>query len=365
EGAPEVSLAADIILIGQSNFAARDLHTTPFSPRLMAGMEVQATAVANLLTGHTIRRFPWFGMVLADLFTAGVVLVVFSLLRPLVAVLLSLGWVAGLVAAAVWALSVHNLWLPFAHTLVLAAGTATGAWGYRYAQERRARGQLMGFFERYVSPEVAREIWRQRDQITLAGERRTATVMFSDIRDFTQLTYHRPSTEVLEWLNEYFGIMVEVIQRHRGFLNKFLGDGLLAVFGVPLSRGEQGDARDAVAAALAMLAALEELNRKRSAAGMPPLRIGIGLHTGVLTAGTIGAADRSEYSVVGETVNLAARVETACRQLGRPLLLTEATRQLLGSQFVTQPAGTVALKGFGEPVPLYTVESPERLEGKA
>lgn len=366
EGARDVSLTADIVLIGQSNTAARDLHPTPFfsfppagqQPRLMAGMEVQATAVTNLLAGETIRIFPRMRVALVDLLLIGLVLALFTFARPLLALLASLGCVALLVAATAWAFSTHDLWLPIAHTLLLAGVTATGAWGYRYAQERRTRRQLMGFFERYVSPQVAREIWQKRDQIALAGERRHATVLFSDIRGFTELTYQQPSTEVMRWLNEYFSTLVPVIQQHNGFLNKFMGDGLMAVFGVPISRGEPEDARDAVRAALAMLAALEELNQQRVESGMPPLQIGIGIHSGFLTAGTIGAVDRSEYSVVGETVNLASRVETACRQLQKSLLVTEATTRLLGDYFVTRPAGTATLKGFAEPVSLYTVEVP-------
>ncbi|MGH9861859.1 MAG: CHASE2 domain-containing protein [Candidatus Acidiferrales bacterium] len=366
KGVPEVSLAADVVLIGQSNFAARDLHTTPYFSYAQGeklhgaipGLEVQATALANLLTGTTVQSFPKLRVALVDLVTLVVILLVFAWWRPLRAAVVSLAWVAGLGGAALWSFNNHNLWLPFVHTMALVVATATGSWGYRYAQELRSRRQLMGLFERYVAPQVAQKIWTNRDQIVLAGERRAATVLFSDIRGFTEMSAQRPSAEVLQWLNEYFAVMVPEIQRHNGFLNKFMGDGLMAVFGVPLSRGQEQDARDAVAAALAMLEALAELNRQRHTKGMPPLGIGIGLHSGPLTAGTIGAAERSEYSVVGETVNMASRVETACRQLQKPLLITEATRELLGDRFATEPAGTATLKGFAEPVPLYTVRPP-------
>jgi class 3 adenylate cyclase len=369
ETSSDFSLAADIILIGQSNLASRDLHTTPYFspaskgiPQLTSGVELQATVVANLLSGKTIQPLSRGAIALIDLITVVGVLACFIAVRPLLALLLSGGWSAGLTTGALWVLSAHDTWLPFAHSLALVAATGAAAWGYRYSQERHTRLQLMSLFARYVSPQVASKIWAHREQIVLAGERRTATVLFCDIRDYTQITYQRPSTEVMQWLNEYFTAMVPAILSHNGFVNKFMGDGLMALFGVPVSRGEPEDARDAVAAALQMIDTLDKLNRRRSTAGLPPLRIGIGVHTGPLTAGTIGAMERSEYTVVGETVNLAARVETACRQFDQILLVTEATAKLLGDGFWTRPVGSAQLKGFADPVLLYNVARTPRLE---
>lgn len=149
----------------------------------------------------------------------------------------------------------------------------------------------MGIFERYVSPEVAAEIWNRRGEIVLAGQEKTATVLFSDIRNFTALTAGKPSAEVLAWVNEYFTAMSEVIKANSGFLNKFIGDGMLVVFGVPLSEGIGKDACRAARTALEMLEQVEKLNAHQSP-DRPRFAIGIGLHTGPLTAGNVGARDR-------------------------------------------------------------------------
>ena len=175
-------------------------------------------------------------------------------------------------------------------------------------QAHAQREQMMRLFSSYVDPKVAETIWKRRDELSLGGEERVATVMFTDIRGFTALSAHQPPASVLQWLNRYLTAMDEVIRAHGGFLNKFIGDGLMIIFGLPLSQGEKEDARHAVEASLAMLARVDQLNQEeKSNPKVPQLRIGIGIHTGRLMAGSIGSAARQEYSVIGETVNLASR----------------------------------------------------------
>ena len=212
----------------------------------------------------------------------------------------------------------------------------------------------MSLFERYVSPEVAAEIWERRREIVLAGQEKTATVLFSDIRNFTALTAGKPSPQVLAWLNDYFTAMSEVIKENGGFLNKFIGDGMLVVFGVPLSSGVESDACRAVQAALQMLEKLEELNRLQSPQ-RPRLAIGIGLHTGVLTAGNVGAHDRLEYSVIGETVNLASRLEALTKDFKTSIVMSPQTQQLVQGRFQTVPLGEATVRGLAEKIQVYTV----------
>lgn len=233
--------------------------------------------------------------------------------------------------------------------------------GYRFLRERllkvRAeaeRGELVGLFERYVSPEVAAEIWRRRDEIVLEGQEKTATVLFSDIRDFTLLSAGQPSAQVLAWLNDYFDAMSEVIKRNGGMLNKFMGDGLLVVFGLPLSSGMQEDARRAVRTAHEMLERVDALNREAKP-GRPHLAIGIGLHTGSLTAGNVGAHDRMEYSVIGETVNLASRLEALTKEFKTRIVISPDTRDLVRDQFVTVALGDAIVRGFREKVGVWTL----------
>jgi adenylate cyclase len=235
--------------------------------------------------------------------------------------------------------------------------------GFRFLEERRLkalaeadRRQLMGLFGRYVSSEVADEIWRRRGEIVLAGEERTATVLFSDIRNFTGLTAGQPSGEVLGWLNDYFTAMSQVVQANHGFLNKFIGDGLMVVFGVPLSTSVKDDACRAVRTAIEMLERVDTLNNERGP-GRPELKIGIGVHTGRLTAGTVGSRDRLEYSVIGETVNLASRLEGLCKDLKVSVVLSPTTQALVQWAFDTAPLAQTRVRGFDGIMDVHTLRS--------
>jgi adenylate cyclase len=201
---------------------------------------------------------------------------------------------------------------------------------------------------------VAAEIWRRRDEIVLAGEERTATVLFSDIRNFTGLTAGKASSEVLAWLNDYFTEMSAVVKKNHGFLNKFIGDGLMVVFGVPLGSSTREDACRAVRTAMEMLERLEEMNKERPP-DRPELRIGIGIHTGALTAGTVGSRDRQEYSVIGETVNLASRLEGLCKELKTSLILSPSTREHVQWAFDTVPLAHTRVRGFEGTTLVYTL----------
>jgi adenylate cyclase len=162
---------------------------------------------------------------------------------------------------------------------------------------------------------------------------------------------------VLRWLNRYFTAMDEVIRAHDGFLNKFIGDGLLVVYGVPLSQGGNLDARNAVRSALAMLKRVEELNAEASTGEeFPEFRIGVGIHTGMLTSGSVGSSNRLEYSVIGETVNLASRLESLNKEFGTEIILSEATYEKVKEQIPGIYAlGSTEVRGFDEQITIYGI----------
>ncbi len=358
-----------IVLVGQSSAKAKDLYATPmlrFQPSgkerlLLSGTEIHAAALATLLSGKTIRVLGDGALWSLNLLLAWLIVAVVMTARPIVSVPGVLAAMFGSYLIAATLFGHYQIWMKLISTeagilLALPAGL-----GYRYFEERRfklrveaERQQLMGLFERYVSPEAAAEIWERRNEIVLAGQEKTATVLFSDIRNFTGLSAGKPSVEVLTWLNRYFTAMSEVVKENGGFLNKFIGDGMLVVFGVPLSDGIQNDACRGVRAALEMLARVQELNARHEI-GQPMLRIGIGLHTGLLTAGNVGAQDRLEYSVIGETVNLASRLESLNKQFSTSVIMSEMTRELVKDQFEIMPLGDTAIRGFASAVKVYTV----------
>jgi adenylate cyclase len=181
--------------------------------------------------------------------------------------------------------------------------------------------------------------------------------MFTDIRGFTKRTATKPSMEVLHWLNDYFSAMTEVTKQYGGFVNKFIGDGIMIVFGMPLSHGTGQDAFNAVQAGIAMLERLNRFNSEHAGDTRypPELHIGVGVHTGVVVAGNVGARDRMEYSAIGETVNLASRLESATKELGAELVMSAPTWELVKDRFETRPLGEVEIRGLSSPIPLYTV----------
>jgi adenylate cyclase len=219
------------------------------------------------------------------------------------------------------------------------------------AELRQAR-RMRELFGRYVSSAVARQALERG--IALGGELTRATAMFVDLRGFTALTHRLPAARVVELLNEYYLIVERVCDREGGIITQFLGDGVVVVFGGPL-RPLPEHALRAVAAAVALQRRLAE----RNARAEERLHAGIGICTGDIIAGNVGAGDRVTYTIVGDAVNQAARLQVKTRDLGASILLTESTRAALGASngFALRPVGPVPLKGISAPVDVYAVEA--------
>jgi class 3 adenylate cyclase len=219
--------------------------------------------------------------------------------------------------------------------------------------ELRRAARLRELFGRYVSPAVARQALERG--IALGGEVTRATAMFVDLRGFTALTERLPPARVVELLNEYYAIVERVCEREAGVITQFLGDGLVIVFGGPL-RPLTDHARHAVRAAVGLQRALAERNAQRDG---ERLEAGIGICTGEMIAGNVGAGGRVTYTIVGDAVNQAARLQVKTRELGAPILVTESTRAALGEPdgIPLHARGSVPLKGVAAPVEVYSVEA--------
>lgn len=215
----------------------------------------------------------------------------------------------------------------------------------------RERDLMRSTFARYVSGPVAEKILREPGQVILAGEHRTITVLFTDLRGFRWHTEHMSPEEVLKLLNQYFARMIDVLFAHEGTLDKFVGDGMMCLFGAPIE--QQDDPERAVRAAVSMQREVAWINAGRRAAGQTELKLSIGIHTGPVVAGNIGSERRLEYSVVGDTVTLASRVQEEAGE--GEILITEATWEQVKGQVATVELDPRAVRGRDDPVSLLRV----------
>jgi adenylate cyclase len=221
------------------------------------------------------------------------------------------------------------------------------------AQGLQERERLRLNFTRYVSQHIMETIIKTETPVKLEGERRRVTLLFSDIRQFTQLSETLSPEDVVSLLNEYFGIMVEIIFKNHGTLDKFIGDGMMIEFGVPVDDHRQE--YHAVQTAIEMQQALKELCKKWEKEGKPLIDVGIGVHSGIAIVGNIGSERRIEYTAIGDTVNVAARLEQLTKDLKVPIVISETTVEPIKKDFTFKNLGPVHLRGRADAIVVYTV----------
>ncbi len=215
----------------------------------------------------------------------------------------------------------------------------------------KERDKVKNLFSKFVGSSVTDDLLKR--EVALGGARKDIVVFFSDIRGFTALSESAPPEEVVEMLNEYFGSMVSIINETGGVVDKFIGDAIMAVWGVPHSDPE--DTYRAVGACIKMRIELMELNNKRISRNKVPLMIGMGIHFGPAVAGTIGSDERMEYTVIGNTVNTSSRIEASTKAFGTDLLISQEVFEKVEGRFIIEKAGQVEVKGRSEPLTLYKV----------
>jgi adenylate cyclase len=334
-----------IVLIGATFLESRDFFPTPISlGRGMgptAGVLIQANMVNTLLSRRALLPPPLLWNLSVSLAVCVVVALLSLWLRPVCVALLSLALIFGLVLG-VEAYTRGGYWLDFVAPLV-------GMVAYLQGSRTVARRRLRAAFGQFVSPEVVSRIVREGAE--LGGAQRAVSLLMSDLRGFTTLSERLPPAQISEMMNEYFTAMVEVIAAHRGVVNDFVGDGILAVYGAPTDDAEH--AWHAAATALEMQTALAGLNRRWQAQGRGPLAMGVAVHTGEVFAGYLGSPRRMKYAVLGDPVNTVARLEGLNRDLSTAILISGATLAAVKDRVEVRDRGSFSVKGRVQPVEVF------------
>lgn len=355
-----LALRGKVVIIGGDFFGMNDVHSTPYSGgsngRLMTGPEIQANIVETILSGKTTEAVPAWGRWPVFAGMIALCLVAYRRLSPWG----GLAVLAGTTFASLLLSLVLFKWFylfPAAHLQLGLLAAYTMSYGNRLTAEQREKRRIKRMFGRYVSDNVV-EVLLESDRLPdLGGESVSITVLFSDIRNFTTISEKLNAQEVVELLNHYFDQACEPILANGGTIDKFIGDAVMVQFGAPLHYPDH--AEKALRTAVAMRQAAGEFRQwmKQRFAGrnLPEFNIGIGIHSGEAVVGNIGCARRIEYTAIGDTVNLASRLESACKTLGCEIVVSSDTLKAAGDVVETGKRDVIQVKGREMPVEVYEV----------
>ena len=344
------------VFLGTSASGLQDLKTVPSQNDKIPGVEVHANAFLNMMNNAFIREIddrearPWFAL-------AGVLLVfIFLLTKPLigfgVALLL---YLAERFLFELRIIPEYNIIFPITTLMLLTLLTYLLASLYTYFIRERKSRKLKNAFGTYVSPEIVEQIAREPGKFQLGGEKKELTVLFSDIRNFTSYSERLDPQQIVAMLNNYLSSMSEIIFKHKGTIDKFIGDAIMAIFGAPVALTDHADR--ACLVALDMIDELKQFNLLEIEKENPPLRIGIGINTGDMTVGNIGSMKRFDYTVIGDAVNVGARIEGLTKFFSVEIIVSEPTKNACNSdQLYFRELGEAIVKGKDQPVVLFELQ---------
>lgn len=347
---PPAMFTGKIVLVGATSPILHDVFPTPFAQQGgMPGVEIHANVLETLIRGIPISRIPW-SAVAALIVTGGLLAVwVTNRLRPLQALAVVLALAGGYAAGVFGLFMKGRLWVDAVAvpmTLGLGYGEAVLE---NFIREQREKRRLARFF----SPKVLEEIIRHRSDQALGITRKRITVLFSDIRGFTSISEKLEPEKVVEILREYLTELTEIVFRHGGTVDKYIGDCIMALYNVPFDQPDH--AAEAVRTALDFQKATYDLSDRWRAKFGVEIKNGVGINTGEAVVGTMGSRQRLEYTAIGDTVNLAERLESMTKEFRSPVVISESTYQEIRTKFRTRPLGEVRVRGKAIPVKVYAV----------
>ncbi|HYB98713.1 MAG TPA: adenylate/guanylate cyclase domain-containing protein [Candidatus Limnocylindrales bacterium] len=342
-----------LVLVGVTATAVADIRATPLDG-VFPGVEIQATALDNILRASFLRQPRW--TVLLDVGAIFGMAVMLGLMlrwaRGVSGALAALSMLAAYLVGSQWMFVTTGIPLGIVHPILAVVVVYATIAVYQYVVQEGQRRRAREAFSRYLNPEIARALSENPEMIRLGGERRELTVLFSDIRGFTSISERLEPEDLVELLNVYLGEMTEVIFEQSGTLDKYVGDAIMAVWGAPLPQPTH--AALACEAALSMCRRLVERTQDWQAErGWPRIEAGIGLHTGDMVVGNMGSTQHLSYTVIGDNVNLASRLESLTKTYGVQVLVSADTLAAAGKDFLARELDIVAVKGRSAAVTIY------------
>ncbi len=345
------SLKNKIVLVGTTAPGLMDLRATPVQSNY-PGVEVHANVISGILDNN-IKERPAYtqGVEFLLLLLAGLLLT-FTLpnLNPLKATLLTLAVLTGVLGINFASWQYANLVLPIASLLLMIGLIYLLNMSYGFFVESRGKRQLTGLFGQYVPPELVKEMAKNPELISLKGESREMTVLFSDIRGFTQISEGLDPKQLTQMMNEFLTPMTQIIHSNRGTIDKYMGDAIMAFWGAPLR--DKNHAQHALNAALQMNASIKDISAKFAIKGWPAIQMGFGLNTGNMVVGNMGSSFRMAYTVMGDSVNLGSRIEGLTKNYGADIIVSEFVKAQT-PDMVYRELDIVRVKGKESPVTIY------------
>jgi adenylate cyclase len=346
------------VFLGTSASGLQDLKTVPSREDKMPGVEVHAIAFLNMMNGSFLNEIterqalPWFCLI------SILHVLLFLFTRPLAGFLLAFALYFGeRFLFELWVIPEHNLIFPITTLMLLTLLTYLLSSLYVYFIRERRNRVLKNAFGTYVSPEIVEQIAKDPDKLQLGGEKKELTVMFSDLRNFTTYSEKLDPQQIVAVLNNYLSVMSNIIFVHKGTIDKFIGDAIMAIFGAPIAQKDHADR--ACRVALDMFRELKNVNEDNAQQGYPPLSMGVGINTGDMTVGNIGSEKRFDYTVIGDAVNLGSRLEGLTKYFNVEIIVSETTKKAcITNQFIFRELGSVLVKGKNDSIKAFELLDP-------
>jgi len=348
---PLDDLKNKIVLVGTTAPGLNDLRAAPVAS-VYPGVEMHANLIAGMLDGSIKQRPPYvLGAEVVLLLCSGIgMALLLPMVNPLRATLLTAVIIVAVLAINVFVWTEGNLVLPVASGLLMIAMLFALNMSYGFFVESRAKRQITGLFGQYVPPELVDEMSKDPEAFSMEGESRELSVLFTDVRGFTTISEGLDPKELSRLMNEFLTPLTRIIHKHRGTIDKYMGDCIMAFWGAPLNDPQH--ARNAVMAGLEMQRVLEQLQPQFKDKGWPPINIGVGVNSGRMSVGNMGSEIRLAYTVMGDAVNLASRLEGITKQYGVKMIVGEVTRAEV-PEVAFRELDRVKVKGKEAPVVIY------------